>query len=273
MTATFVVVPQWQGSPSSRAMRLAEGAAAIRADLPSNGTREVVVPLEAGDDQGTGIARFSSLQLVRERLRDTLSELDDAAVVIGGDCGVSSAAVAHAVAVAADRGRGDLALIWFDAHPDLNSPSTSPSGAYGGMVLRSIVDDGLVPAGRVLLAGARYWDPGEDAFAPEAGIRAFTVDEVSNPAVLVDAVAETDAQSVYLHIDLDVLDPAEIAGLLDPEPFGLSAAALVATIKALRARFTLAGATIASYAPAGPDDIANDAPTILRVIAALGLNA
>ena len=140
MTATFVVVPQWQGSPSSRAMRQAEGAAAIREDLPAAATRDVTVPLEAGDDQGTGVARFSSLQLVRERLRDTLGELDDAAVVIGGDCGVSSAAVAHA----ADR-HGDLAVIWFDAHPDLNSPATSPSGAYAGMVLRSIVDEQLVP--------------------------------------------------------------------------------------------------------------------------------
>lgn len=268
MTATFVVVPQWQGSPSSRAMRLAEGAAAIRGDLPAASTREVAVPLEAGDDQGTGVSRFSSLQLVRERLRDTLGELDDVAVVIGGDCGVSSAAVAHAV----DR-HGDLALVWFDAHPDLNSPDSSPSGAYAGMVLRSIVEDGLVPAGRVVLAGARSWDPGEDAFAAEAGIRALTVDELSDPATLVDAVTETAAQSVYLHIDLDVLDPGELAGLLDPEPFGLPASGLVAAIKSLRARFALAGATISAYAPAGDDDIADDAPTILRVIAALGLNS
>ncbi|HEY4151746.1 MAG TPA: arginase family protein, partial [Pseudolysinimonas sp.] len=199
---------------------------------------------------------------------DTLGELEDAAVVIGGDCGVSSAAVAHAV----DR-RGDLALIWFDAHPDLNSPATSPSGAYSGMVLRSILDDELVPATRVLLAGARSWDSGEDAFAAEAGIRSLTVDQLTDPAALVDAVAETGAESVYLHIDLDVLDPSEIAGLLDPEPFGLSASSLATAIKALRARFALAGATIAAYAPAGPDDVADDAPTILRVIAALGLNS
>ncbi len=268
MAAAFVVVPQWQGSPSSRAMRLAEGAAAIREDLPAATTREVAVPLEAGDEQGTGIARFSSLQLVRERLRDTLGELDDVAVVIGGDCGVSSAAVAHAV----DR-RGDLALIWFDAHPDLNSAESSPSGAYGGMVLRSILDDELVASGRVMLAGARSWDPGEEAFAAEAGIRSLSVEELGGPAALVDAVAETGAQSVYLHIDLDVLDPGELLGLLEPEPFGLSGAGLVAAIKALRARFELAGATIASYAPANAEDAGEDAPTILRVIAALGLNA
>ncbi len=268
MTAAFVVVPQWQGSPSSRAMRLAEGAAAIREDLPAAATRDVAVPLEAGDDQGTGVARFSSLQLVRERLRDTLGELDDVAVVIGGDCGVSSAAVAHAV----DR-RGDLALIWFDAHPDLNSPESSPSGAYGGMVLRSIIDDELVAAGRVVIAGARSWDDGEDAFAAEAGIRSLGVDELSDPAALVDAVAETGAQSVYLHIDLDVLDPGELLGLLDPEPFGLSGAGLAAALKALRARFDLAGATIAAYAPANAHEVSEDAPTILRVIAALALNA
>jgi arginase len=264
VTATFVVVPQWQGSPSSRAMRLADGAAAIRADLPSTATREVSVPLESGDAQGTGVSRFSSLQLIRERLRDALDDIADTPIVIGGDCGVSSAAVTHAV-----EKRGDLALIWFDAHPDLNSPESSPSGAFGGMVLRALVDDGVVPSGRVLLAGERSWDPGEDEFAAAAGIRSFTVDELTDAAALVEAVAATGAEAVYVHIDLDVLDPGEIAGLLDPEPFGLAASTLVAAIRALRERFALAGATIAAYAPASPAETVDDAPTILRIIGAL----
>jgi arginase len=264
VTATFLVVPQWQGSPSSRAMRLADGAAAIRADLPSTATRDVAVPLESGDAQGTGVARFSSLQLVREHLRDALDGITDTPIVIGGDCGVSSAAVSHAA-----EKRGDLALIWFDAHPDLNSPENSPSGAYGGMVLRSLLDDGVVPRGRVLLAGERSWDPGEDEFVAAAGIRAFTVDELTDPTALVEAVAETGAEAVYLHIDLDVLDPGEIAGLLDPEPFGLASTTLVAAIRALRGRFVLAGATIAGYAPASPEETVDDAPTILRIIGAL----
>lgn len=263
MAVTFVVVPQWQGSPSSRAMRQAEGAAAIREDLPAAATREVSVPLEAGDDQGTGVARFSSLQLVRERLTDALGEVDGPAVIVGGDCAVSAAAVAHAV-----RG-GDIALVWFDAHPDLNSPQTSPSGAFAGMVLRSLIDDGTVPADRVLLAGARSWDPGEEAYAAEAGIRSLRVDELADPAGLVDAVAATGAASVYLHIDLDVLDPADLGGLLDPEPFGLAPAALVAAIGALTDRLPLAGATLAAYAPASEEERIDDAPTILRIVGAL----
>ena len=54
------------------------------------------MPLEAGDDQGTGIARFSSLQFVRERLRDVLDDVDGPAITVGGDCAVSAAAIAHA---------------------------------------------------------------------------------------------------------------------------------------------------------------------------------
>ena len=263
MAVSFVVVPQWQGSPSSRAMRQAEGAAAIREDLPAGATRDVAVPLEAGDDQGTGIARFSSLQLVRERLTDVLGELDTPAVVVGGDCAVSAAAVAHAA------GKGEVALVWFDAHPDLNSPDTSPSGAFAGMVLRSIIDDGVIPAGRVILAGARSWDPGEEAYAAEQGIRAFPVDELADPAALTEAVAATGAASVYLHVDLDVLDPAELSGLLDPEPFGLASTALIAAIKALTAKLPLAGATIAAYAPSSEAGRVDDAPTILRIVGAL----
>jgi arginase len=263
MAVTFVVVPQWQGSPSSRAMRQAEGAAAIREDLPSGSTRDVVVPLEAGDDQGTGIARFSSLQLVRERLSDVLGEIDGPAVTIGGDCAVSAAAVAHAAAA------GEVALVWFDAHPDLNSPATSPSGAFAGMVLHSLVDEGTVPPERTFLAGARSWDPGEEAYAAEQGIRAFTVDELADPAVRVDAVAASGATSVYLHIDLDVLDPAELSGLLDTEPLGMPAAGLVAAIGALTARLPMAGATIAAYAPGSEEGRIDDAPTLLRIVGAL----
>jgi arginase len=260
---SFVVVPQWQGSPSSRAMRLAEGAQALRGDLPPQATREVPVPLEAGDDQGTGIARFSSLQLVRERLTDVLGELDGPAVVIGGDCAVSDAAVRHA----AER-HPDLAVVWFDAHPDLNTPASSPSGAYAGMVLRSLISEGPVPASRVVLAGARSWDAEEERFAATESIVALGADAVDGDA-LVAAVAATGAGSVYVHIDLDVLDPAELRGLLDPEPFGVPASALTTAIRALVARFELAGATIASYAPTGEGDLAEDGPTILRIIGAI----
>ena len=54
------------------------------------------MPLEAGDEQGTGVARFTSVQLVRERTTDALADLTDPFVIVGGDCGVSAAGIADA---------------------------------------------------------------------------------------------------------------------------------------------------------------------------------
>jgi arginase len=266
MTLRFVLVPQWQGSPNPRAMRLVDGVAGLQTDLPASATTEVPVPLESGDEQGTGIARYTSVQLVRERTSVVLQDVDGPFVVVGGDCGVSAAGIA----VAANR-HPDVAVVWFDAHPDLNSPASSPSGAFAGMVLRAAIDNGDIAAERVVLAGARSWDPGEEIFAAESGLRTVGVTDLEDPEALVDAVAATGADAVYVHIDLDVLDPAELDGLLDPEPFGVSPSALVAAIKALRARFPLAGATLAAYAPSALDteQAADDAATILRLIAAL----
>lgn len=266
MTLRFVLVPQWQGSPSPRAMRLADGVAALRSDLPPSATTEIAVPLEAGDDQGTAIARFSSIRLVRERITAALAGSDGAFVIVGGDCGVSAAGMDEAL-----RRHPEACVVWLDAHPDLNSPDSSPSGAFAGMVLRAAIDAGEVDPTRVVVAGARSWDDGETAFADEVGLRRLTVAELEDPAALGDAVAATGADAVYVHVDLDVLDPATFAGLLDPEPFGVSPSTLVAALKALRARFPLAGATLAAYAPGAPEseEAADDAATILRIIAAL----
>lgn len=266
MTLRFVLVPQWQGSPSPRAMRLADGVAALRSDLPASATTEVAVPLESGDDQGTGISRFTSVQLVRERTAVVLQDLDGPFVIVGGDCAVSAAGLA----VAANR-HPETAVVWFDAHPDLNTPASSPSRAFAGMVLRAAIDGGDVTADRVVLGGARVWDPAEEEFVAASGIPSFTVDQLADPEALVDAVAATGADAVYVHVDLDVLDPSALDGLLDPAPFGLTPSALVAAIRALRARFPLSGATLASYAPNTVDteQAADDAATILRIIAAL----
>lgn len=269
MVATFVVVPQWQGSGSSRAMRLVDGAEAIRGDLPSASTRSVAVPLEAGDSEGSGVQRLSSIAIVRDRLITELALVDGPAITVGGDCSVELGAIPRV----ADR---DAAVIWFDAHPDLNTPESSPSHAFSGMVLRTLLGEGpaaLVPAEplpseRVVLAGARSFDPAEDAFLAERGIRMIAADDVG-PQSLVAAVEATGATSVYIHIDLDVLDPTDIAGLAAPQPFGVRGAVLVETIRALLARFPLAGAGISAFAPASPEDAVEDLPTILRIIGAL----
>jgi arginase len=279
------VVPEWQGSPSARAMQLIDGAEAIRGDLPASRTEVVQVPLEAGSAMDTGIHRASSIQMVREAVVATLERYDriaregdeagvdaESVLVVGGDCGVALGAIDHA-----SRAHGsDLAVVWFDAHGDLNTPDTSTSAAFGGMVLRAIMGDGAWPLTathpvndeRIVLAGARSFDDAEAAFIEGSAMTALTVERTTADD-LVAAVEASGARFVYVHVDLDVLDPARIAGITGPEPFGVEPATLVEAIVALKERFTLAGASLTGFAPASAEAADDDLGTILRVIGAL----
>jgi arginase len=251
-------------------MRLVEGAQAIRGDLPSSSTVIVDIPLEAGDDQGSAVARLSSLLLVRDKQAEALRTADGWVLTIGGDCGVELASVSHATADA------DVAVLWFDAHPDLNTPESSPSGAFHGMVLRTLLGEGdptLVPAkplavDHVILVGTRAYDEGEESYVSEVRLRELNAADLTVES-LVSAVELTGATSVYLHIDLDVLDPAEFTGLGEPEPFGLTTASLIQLIRGVRARFPLAGAGLTEFAPASEEQASDDLPTILRILGAL----
>lgn len=274
--ASFLVVPQWQGSGSSRAMRLIEGAEAIRGDLPGARTHQVPVPAAAGESLGTGVSRFSSLVAVREATEAELALLEAPVVTIGGDCGVELAAVQHALAAHPE---GGVALVWFDAHGDLNDVESSPSGAFTGMVVRALLGDapdGLASTGsgrldpsRLVLAGTRELDEGEADFIERSGIRMLPAEQLDDPAAIVDAVAATGATSVYVHVDLDVLDPSAIDGIGAPVPFGVEPTRLTDAIRALRARFELAGAGLTEFAPESPDAAPRDLAVILRILGAL----
>jgi len=93
--------------------------------------------------------------------------------------------------------------------------------------------------------------------------------ELQQPASLVEAIARTGASRVYIHVDLDVLDPAEIDGVGYPEPFGLSVQQLVQAISEIRASYPLVGAGITEFAPSTPEAASDDLPSILRIISAL----
>ncbi|MHA7987165.1 arginase family protein [Rathayibacter sp. CAU 1779] len=280
MPTRFLIVPQWQGSSSSRAMQLMDGAAAIAGDLPASATTTVDVPMEAGESLGSGVNRLSSISMVRDRAAAALTELsaigDGLIVTIGGDCAADLASVQHAVSRLPS---GSVALVWLDAHGDLNTPESSPSAAFHGMVVRALlgeapdpvasVGDAVLNPRSVVLAGTRELDEGETAYVDEAGIRVVTVDELHTPDALVDAVAATGADSVYVHVDLDVLDPGAVSGVQFPEPFGLQPDEVVAAITGLRARFELAGAAITEFAPRTPDAASDDLTVILRILGAL----
>ncbi|MCO7203877.1 arginase family protein, partial [Microbacterium sp. CnD16-F] len=124
-------------------------------------------------------------------------------------------------------------------------------------------------AARTVLVGARALDDGEADVLDSSPVTMLAADALADPAALADAVAATGADAVYVHVDLDVLDPATITGVLEPVPFGAQPAQVVAAIGRLRERMPLVGASVAGFAPASRDAAVEDLGTILRLLGAL----
>jgi arginase len=144
------------------------------------------------------------------------------------------------------------------------------------MILRTLLGDGApglvparpLPANRVVLAGTRAFDDPEYAYVKDAGLAMFEGDAFTTKELLA-AVKASGATSIYIHVDVDVLDPGEFEGTGYPEPFGLTVATLIEHIKALKSAFPLAGAGITEFEPSSPEHASSDMPTILRIIGAL----
>ena len=148
-------------------------------------------------------------------------------LVLGGDCLV-------AIGIVAGIRRGSaspLALAYFDAHGDFNTPETSLSGYLPGMPLACVCGRGLddlrraagllepVAEADVSLLGVRDLDPPERAVLDTTLVRRFEPDQLETFAPL--------ALPTYLHIDLDTLDPSLAPGVTHPAPGGLAPAQVV----------------------------------------------
>ena len=139
-------------------------------------------------------------------------------VVASGDCLTALGTVAGLQAAGADP-----AVVWFDAHGDVQTPETTSSGYLAGMSLRlltgyrpELIASGLrlrpVPEDRIVLVGARDLDPPEVTYLNQAPIRRCQV--IGLP------VAELPDGPLYVHVDLDVIDGAQLPALRYPTPGG-----------------------------------------------------
>jgi arginase len=147
---------------------------------------------------------------------------------------------------------GQVGVLWLDAHGDLNTPETSPSGNEWGMPLRMLLDRGTVAAADVVLWGARNLDPPEEEFIAAAGIG-------DEPATLLDR-----AEAVYVALDCDVSDPDELAVFM-PEPGGPSLGELERLLGEVKKSGKLVGVGLTGLAP----DPAN-VERLQRLMAAIG---
>lgn len=169
-------------------------------------------------------------------------------LVLGGDCTTHAGAVAG---LRRARPGMRLGLVWFDAHGDLNTPDTTPSGNVWGMPFAMLLghgDDDLVaacagPTVRMedaALAGGQVLDEPESRWLAASPVAHFGAGMLATEAghAALDAWARIVAGRVdgwYIAIDLDAIDAGEGLAVAMPEPDGLSLDATVAAVRTIAA--------------------------------------
>jgi arginase len=195
----------------------------------------------------TGVVEAETLE---EQTLALAADLPERPLVLGGCC-CSHIGAVEGLAARQDR----LSVIWFDAHGDLNTPESSPSGNTWGMPLRKLIDSGAVDSRDVALVGARNLDPPEVDFIQAQGVHLGE----EGIAGALDGVSCT-----YVAVDADVLEPTEAAVFM-PEPAGLPVAEVERILASISGRTNVLGAGLsgATFEPANVQPLARLAAALL----------
>jgi arginase len=248
-----ILLPEWQGCGTST--EVYDGARALAAALWPEG-HDLVVDAPRDEELAT-IGSVKGLDSIAGRAVQALEALRAKAptrlTMVGGTCGVELAPVSYCQ----ERYGEDLAVIWLDAHGDLNTPASSPSGHFHGMVLRTLLGDG--PAGltdrlgghlapeQVFLVGARDLDEPEHDYIAQGGVTWLGADVCDRPDDLVDAINRGGFSHVYVHFDVDVVDPGDFDSSYFRVPDGPALAAVADTLGTLHRHLDVVGLSVLEY--------------------------
>ena len=266
-----LVWPQWQGAgrdvvasllpevPLGAARRgYAVGAQVLQAILPAHSGPTEFVDVPTGDEEDV-VNGIESRDAILESLGNALAALSrhdaERVLTLGGDCSVSVAPFS----TLAERYGNDLAVVWIDSHPDVDTPETGYPG-YHAMAVSTLLGHGapeivdMLPAtldpSRVALAGLHSWE--EDAYANVAawGLATFPPDDLRvSTEGLLTWLASTGASKVAIHLDVDTVDSHEVVLGLGQVPGGLTSTNVRRVVTDLAAAADVVGMTVAEFIP------------------------
>jgi arginase len=202
----------------------------------------VMVPQPEEQPYGEKRARYldeisEACKGLADAVQKTLDE-DMTPLVLGGDHSIAVGTVAGAAAHFYKEGKR-IGVIWLDAHGDMNTPDSSPSGNVHGMPLASIMGYGppeltqlagvnpMVEPRNVALVGIRDLDSKERKLMKDSGVHVFTmrdIDERGMREVMADAIryAGDDTAGIAVSLDMDFVDPSDAPGVGTPVRGGVT---------------------------------------------------
>jgi len=196
------------------------------------------------EEMPVGEKRAKYLQEIAETCLDVAKVVDKSLnenclpLVLGGDHSIA-AGVAAVASNYYRQQKKDIGYIWLDAHGDMNTPESSPSGNVHGMPLASIMGYGApelsdlmgfkpkAEPGNIVIVGARDLDAHERKIAKKSGVHVFTmrdIDERGMREVMADAIkfAMDDTAGIAVSLDMDFVDPADAPGVGTPVRGGVT---------------------------------------------------
>lgn len=196
------------------------------------------------EEMAVGEKRAKYLQEIAETCQDICKSvgksLEDGftPLVLGGDHSIA-AGVAAGVSGHFRKEKKQIGYLWLDAHGDMNTPETSPSGNIHGMPLASILGQGAdelvniggfkpkAEPGNIVVVGARDLDAAERKFVKKMGVHVFTmrdIDERGMREVMSDALkyAMDDTDGIAVSLDMDFVDPTDAPGVGTPVRGGVT---------------------------------------------------
>jgi arginase len=228
------------GPSAFRIAGLGERIASLGIPVIDRGNIAVPVreTLDAGDHDRKYIDEIA--RVCSDLYATSLASLDAGAIpiVLGGDHSIGAGSVAAAAASARNRGQAPIGLLWVDAHGDMNTPATSPSGNVHGMPLAALLGPepselsnigGFCPTvlpEHTVLIGIRNLDEREKGLVRASGVHVFTMKDIDRQgiATIVEqaiALASGGTAAIHVSFDMDVCDPGIAPGVGTPVKGGL----------------------------------------------------
>lgn len=246
--------PQWQGAGIGK--ELLKGAIDIKEKyLNAYEFFEVQVDGEDINEAENNILGYNQiLRQLKKANSIVAAEKPDRIFTVGGGCDVEIIPVSYLNS----KIKGDMTVLWIDAHGDLNIPELSPSKCFHGMPLRTLLGDGnpeivgttfsKLSTSQLLMVGQRDLDEPEKSYIDEHKIDLLNVDVINSSADnVVEAVKAKGLNNIYIHIDLDVLDYDEFPYVMVPSPNGLKTHILIDLLRRLRDDFNIIGLSLLEY--------------------------
>jgi len=246
--------PQWQGAGKTK--ELLKGARDIKEKyMDTEKFFEVLVDEEENNQVENDILGYHTLLQQLKAANSIINkEIPDCIFTVGGGCDVEIIPVSYLN----HKLGGDLTVLWFDAHGDLNTPESSPSKNFHGMPLRTLLGDGnrqmiqtafsqLKPA-QLLMVGQRDLDEPEERYVKEKKVSMLDAEEFTlNPNGVIEEIGLKGSKNLYVHIDLDVLDFEEFPYVMVPSPGGIKSTLLLDLLRNLTEHFNVVGLSLLEY--------------------------